>query len=161
MCCRNDPWRCIYAEDCNFQRRFRATLLAQKSTSYDVFAMVYGSELRMLLLQLPTRSPYVCRCSRSRVVEHLRYGMERGKVDEKCTSSPRGGIVPWSTRPKLMDWQIAPAVAEKGCYPGPMRGMSWCSLRVDRYLFNSSTRSLCVLTPSRINLSSSCDSVSI
>lgn len=36
--------------------------------------------------------------------------------------------------------------------------MSWCSLRVLRYLFSSSTLSLCVLTPSRFNRSSNCKS---
>lgn len=46
----------------------------------------------------------------------------------------------------------------RSCYPGPMRGMSWCSDSVDRYLFNSSTRCLCVLAPpSRRSRSSSCD----
>ena len=37
-----------------------------------------------------------------------------------------------------------------------MRGMSWCSLSVLRYLFSSSTRCLCVLTPSRARRSCSC-----
>ena len=42
------------------------------------------------------------------------------------------------------------------CYPGPMRGMSWCSDSVERYLFSSSTRCLCVLAPpSRLRRSSS------
>lgn len=40
-------------------------------------------------------------------------------------------------------------------HPGPILGMSWCSLNRDKYRFNSSTLSLCVLTPSRLNLSSS------
>jgi hypothetical protein len=34
-------------------------------------------------------------------------------------------------------------------YPGPIRGMSWCSDRFERYLFSSSTRCLCVFAPSR------------
>lgn len=38
-------------------------------------------------------------------------------------------------------------------YPGPILGISWCSLRVLRYLFSSSTRSLWVLTPSRLRRS--------
>jgi len=41
-------------------------------------------------------------------------------------------------------------------YPGPMRGISWCSLKPLRYLFSSCTRSLCVLKPSRRRRSSSC-----
>ena len=46
---------------------------------------------------------------------------------------------------------------QDACYPGPMRGMSWCSDSVDRYLFSSSTRCLCVLAPpSRRSRSSSC-----
>jgi len=44
------------------------------------------------------------------------------------------------------------------CYPGPMRGMSWCSDSVERYLFSSSTRCLCVFAPpSRFSRSSSCE----
>jgi hypothetical protein len=43
------------------------------------------------------------------------------------------------------------------CYPGPIRGMSWCSDRFERYLFSSSTRSLCVLVPSRASRSASCE----
>lgn len=37
-----------------------------------------------------------------------------------------------------------------------MTYMSWCSLRLLRYLFNSSTRSLWVLIPSRFSRSLSC-----
>lgn len=68
------------------------------------------------------------------------------------------------------------------CYPGPILGlqscqllratnptpsvvgithMSWCSLSVLRYLFSSSTRSLCVLTPSRFNRSSNCAKIPV
>jgi len=43
--------------------------------------------------------------------------------------------------------QIAWSKTGRSCYPGPMRGMSWCSDSVDRYLFSSSTRCLCVFAP--------------
>lgn len=50
-----------------------------------------------------------------------------------------------------------PAKVPSRCYPGPMRGMSWCSDSVERYLFSSSTRCLCVFAPpSRLSRSSSC-----
>lgn len=69
---------------------------------------------------------------------HGVYAYGCGNIDQTKELRNDRAVV---SRPKLTNWHRSQQ-SRGVCYPGPMRGMSWCSLSVDKYLFNSSTRSL-------------------